>query len=82
MRGPDHPGVHASVHHGLAIPREGDYFGAAVNLTARLLVQADRDELVATREVIEACDGHEWEPAGSLTIRGISGSVEVFRLVR
>ncbi|HUO73968.1 MAG TPA: adenylate/guanylate cyclase domain-containing protein [Solirubrobacteraceae bacterium] len=82
MRGPDHPGVHASVHHGLAIPREGDYFGAAVNLTARLLVQADRDELVATRIVVERCSSHRWEPAGALRIRGISHDVEVFRLLR
>ncbi len=82
MRGPDHPGVHASVHHGLAIPREGDYFGAAVNLTARLLVQADRDELVATRIVVEQCTEHRWERAGTLQIRGISHEVEVFRLQR
>ncbi len=76
------PGVHASVHHGLAIPREGDYFGAAVNLTARLLVQADRDELVATRIVVDRCSDHAWERAGALQIRGISHEVEVFRLLR
>ena len=82
MRGPEHPGVHASVHHGLAIPREGDYFGAAVNLTARLLGQADRDELVGTRAVVESCSGLSWEAAGTLRIRGISDEVEVFRLQR
>jgi adenylate cyclase len=53
MRAPGQPGVHASVHHGLAIPREGDYFGSSVNLTARLLGEAGRDELVATAEVVE-----------------------------
>lgn len=76
------PGVHASVHHGLAIPREGDYFGAAVNLTARLLARADRDELVATRVVADACVGVSWEPVGSMRVRGIASAVEVFRLRR
>jgi class 3 adenylate cyclase len=80
--GPDVPGVHASVHHGLAIPREGDYFGASVNLTARLLAFADRDQLVATRSVLEHCSNLEWERAGTLRIRGISDEVEVFRLKR
>jgi class 3 adenylate cyclase len=82
MRSTEQIGVHASVHHGLAIPREGDYFGAAVNLTARLLSQADRDELVATREVVERCSEHSWERATTLQIRGISEDVEVFRLRR
>jgi len=82
MSAPGDPGVHASVHHGLAIPREGDYFGAAVNLTARLLAFADRDELVATRSVLERCDGMQWERAGTLRIRGVSHDVEVFRLKR
>jgi class 3 adenylate cyclase len=40
MRAPDRPGVHASVHHGHAIPREGDPFGSVINLTARLLSAA------------------------------------------
>ncbi len=82
MAAHDQPGVHASVHHGLAIPREGDYFGASVNLTARLLAFADRDELVATRPVLEHCTELHWERAGTLRIRGISREVEVFRLKR
>lgn len=82
MRGPGHPGVHASVHHGLAIPREGDYFGAAVNLTARLLAEAGRDELIATAAVVDRCPDCDWRHAGSVRIRGISGEVEVFKLSR
>jgi adenylate cyclase len=81
MRAPDQPGVHASVHHGLAIPREGDYFGSAVNLTARLLGAADRDELVATREVVERCRDLDWVPAGTVRVRGVTSDVEVFKLL-
>jgi adenylate cyclase len=80
MRSPDQPGVHASVHHGVAVPREGDYFGKAVNLAARLLALADRDELLATTPVVEQCSGLEWEHCGSEPMRGFSDDVRVFRL--
>jgi adenylate cyclase len=80
MRAPDGPGVHASVHHGHAIPREGEYFGAMVNLTARLLGEAGRDELAATRPVIERCPDVIWHPEGTHRIRGIEAPVEVFKL--
>jgi class 3 adenylate cyclase len=82
MRASDVPGVHASVHRGVAIAREGDYFGGAVNLAARLLAAAGCDELVATAAVVEACDGsHSWQPLGVRRIRGVSEPVEVFRLI-
>jgi adenylate cyclase len=75
------PGAHASVHEGAAIAREGDYFGSAVNLTARLLTTADRDELVATTAVVHATEGaFAWESRGTRRIRGISEPVELFRL--
>jgi adenylate cyclase len=80
---PDTPGVHASVHKGVAIAREGDYFGGAVNLAARLLAAANRNELLGTRAVVqEAGEAFDWEPAGSQRIRGVRDAVEVFRLVR
>lgn len=74
-------GVHASVHSGVAIVREGDYFGSAVNLAARLLAVAGRNELVATEPVVEACDDEfEWMPLGLRHIRGVAERVEVFKL--
>lgn len=82
MRDPGNPGVHASVHHGLAIPREGDYFGSVVNLTARLLDEASRDELVGTRIVVDQCEGLRWEPAGTVRVRGVPEDVDVFKLRR
>jgi class 3 adenylate cyclase len=74
-------GVHASVHHGVAVAREGDYFGEAVNLAARLLDVAERDELVATPTVADACGGRSrWESVGVRSFRGVSEPVEVLRL--
>jgi adenylate cyclase len=81
MRSDDTPGVHASVHHGVALYREGDYFGKAVNLAARLLGQAGRGELVASEAVARATEGRfDWEHLGSRRIRGVSEPVDAYRL--
>jgi adenylate cyclase len=81
MRGGGAPGVHASVHHGIALYREGDYFGQSVNLAARLLGLAGRDELLASDAVVRATEGQfDWEPRGSHTIRGFGEPVDVYRL--
>jgi len=82
MRGDDAPGVHASVHHGVVLYREGDYFGRAVNLAARLLGLAGRDELFASEAVVRATAGRfDWESLGDQDIRGFSEPVCVYRLV-
>jgi adenylate cyclase len=81
MRVPRMPRVHASVHRGVAIVREGDYFGGSVNLAARLLNAAEGDELVATRSVVDSCDDEfEWEAIGQRRVRGVADLVDVYRL--
>jgi adenylate cyclase len=81
MRGIDTPGVHASVHSGVALVREGDYFGSAVNLAARLLLAAERDELVATQPVVDATGKtFLWDPAGTRQVKGMADPVELYRL--
>jgi adenylate cyclase len=75
------PGVHIGVHRGVAIARSGDYFGGSVNLAARLLALAGRDELVATRGVVDASDDRfDWTPAGEHVLRGVPDPVPIFRL--
>jgi adenylate cyclase len=64
--------AHASIHCGVAIARDGDYFGSAVNLAARLLGAAGRDELLATRPVIDStAEACRWAPAGARDVRGL-----------
>jgi adenylate cyclase len=83
MRVADGPGIHASVHQGTAIAREGDYFGSAVNLAARLLSAAGQHELLATTSVVDATSSSFlWETAGPLRLRGFNDPIEVSRLVR
>lgn len=81
MRSDGYPGVHASVHYGTAIVREGDYFGSTVNLAARLLAVAGKGELVASRAAVQACDGQfSWQPVGPVRLRGFAEPIDVLRL--
>jgi adenylate cyclase len=81
MRDHDGPGLHASVHRGIAVARDGDYFGSAVNLAARLLAAADKHQIIATRAVADETGRHfSWHAAGVLRIRGFAEPVEAFRL--
>ncbi len=74
-------GVHASVHQGVALYRDGDYFGRTVNLAARLLTLAGNDELVASEAVVAATGGEfGWKSDGAHQLRGVGEPVEVFRL--
>jgi adenylate cyclase len=81
-RSEEGPGVHASLHQGVAVAREGDLFGSVVNVAARILGAARRDELMATATVAEATgSAFDWEHAGASYIRGLSQTVDLCRLV-
>jgi class 3 adenylate cyclase/streptogramin lyase len=69
---------------GEAIPVQGGYRGAALNLAARLCGQARAGEILAAREVTHLArriDGGRYEDRGSLTFKGISDPVVVVRIV-
>ncbi len=80
MRGADAPALHAGLHHGLAVFRDGDYFGRAVNLASRLLSRARSDELLATAPVAEASPELEWRSLGAKSIRGFREKLEIYAL--
>lgn len=76
--------IRAGIHHGHAIPIEGnDYLGAAVNLTARLTHEARPGELIATEVVSEQATrrGDLVTPLGPRRLRHIGEPVEVFSIV-
>ena len=50
MLGHGAPAVRVGLHHGSAIEREGDYFGAAVNLAARVSGVATGGEVLLTAQ--------------------------------
>jgi class 3 adenylate cyclase/YHS domain-containing protein len=45
------PALRAGLHHGTAIERDGDVFGAAVNLAARVAAEAYAGEVLATEAI-------------------------------
>ena len=48
MRGHGAPAVRVGLHHGPSVERDGDFFGAAVNLAARVSGQAAGGEVLVT----------------------------------
>ena len=48
MLGHGAPAVRVGLHHGTAVERDGDYFGAAVNLAARVSAEANGGEVLLT----------------------------------
>jgi adenylate cyclase len=75
------PPLHGGIHRGEAVFREGDYFGTAVNLTARLAAMAHRGELWATESVVAATDNElTWQPRGRRRLAGIPELVALFSL--
>ncbi|MDQ3933724.1 MAG: adenylate/guanylate cyclase domain-containing protein [Actinomycetota bacterium] len=76
------PGVHASLEHGVAVARDGDYFGRTVNVAARILAAAGRDELIATAAVAQATEStFDWADAGARRVRGVSEPLGLCRLI-
>lgn len=50
----DFPGVRVGIHAGGVIERDGDYFGATVNLAARVCAQAKTGQILCTSCVAQA----------------------------
>lgn len=74
------PQVRVGVAAGHAVTRGGDWFGSPVNLASRLSAIARGGSVLATAEVHEASAGQfHWSPAGLRRIRGVHGTVAVFR---
>lgn len=68
---------------GEAVPVQGGYRGAALNLAARLCGQARAGEVLASREVTHLArrlDGIRYEDRGALTFKNIPDPVEVVRV--
>ena len=85
MRGHGAPAVRVGLHHGPAIERNGDYFGAAVNLAARVSAEASGGEVLLTGETAALAPdlaGVFYEPRGRRTLRNVRDPVELFAATR
>lgn len=85
MAGHGAPAVRVGMHHGPCVERDGDFFGAAVNLAARVSAQAVGGEVLLTAETAALAAGVEgvfYEPRGRQELRNVRAPVELFAAVR
>ena len=85
MQGHGAPAVRVGLHHGPAIERERDYFGAAVNLAARVSAAATAGEVLLTAQTAALAadlDGVVWESRGRQMLRNVREPVELLAAVR
>jgi len=67
------------LHQGLTLYRDGDYYGRAVNLAARVGARAAGGEVLVTRPLVDAAGRHlEFERIGEVKLKGFSESTELF----
>jgi adenylate cyclase len=67
------------VHAGDSLYRDGDYYGRAVNLAARVGARAAGGEVLVTRPVVEAAGGHlAFEPIGEVKLKGFREATDLF----
>ncbi len=76
------PAFRAGLHHGDAVERGGDWFGATVNLAARVAAQAHGGQVLATDVVARAAvaAGVPVVDLGSFELRHITQPVELFEV--
>jgi adenylate cyclase len=85
LQGPGAPAIRVGLHHGPAIERDADYFGAAVNLAARVSAAATGGEVLLTAQTAALApdlDDVLYEPRGCQTLRNVRNPVELVAAVR
>ena len=70
--------VRVGIHEGTAILKNGDYFGRAVALAARVAAHADGGQVLVTTPVVEALQDFEVESLGEFELRGLGGVHELW----
>lgn len=77
------PGLRAGIFCGQAVERDGDYFGAAVNLAARISAHARADEVLCG-ESVAAAVANDAElrvlPLGAVAFKNVAHPVAVFSI--
>jgi adenylate cyclase len=79
------PTVRVGLHHGPAVERKGDYFGASVNLAARVSALASGGEVLLTGHTAALApdlEGVLYESRGRQTLRNVAEPLEIFAALR
>lgn len=75
-------GVRVGMHTGPAVQRHGDWFGATVNIAARVADLADADEVLLTADTLARAraEAHDVRSLGVRRLRNVSRPVELHAL--
>ena len=76
------PLLRIGLHHGPVVERGGDWFGATVNVAARIAALAQPDQVVATAAVADAAEhaGLAVAALGPTALRGIPEPVDLYAI--
>ncbi len=81
--GEEFPQLRAGAAAGLAVSREGDWYGPPVNLASRVTGIARPGSVLATADVRDASgDGYAWSSAGAHELKGLKRRVPLYRARR
>ncbi len=78
------PSVHAGIHAGSVLERDGHYFGTALNLTARVAAHARGGQILCTEQAIKLAgdlDDIEYRALGLTRFKNITDPVAIFEVV-
>ncbi len=70
------------INAGEAVEEENDFFGAAVQMTARICDKAAKDNIWVSQAVVDGCKGQKFGfiPRGGFEMKGIQGSKRLFEV--
>ena len=77
--------LHAGIHAGPMIRRDGDYFGTVVNVASRVAAEAASGEVLVTPEVVDAWEGNggiRFDALGAVALKNVARPVDLFRARR
>lgn len=83
---PGRPAVRIGIHCGDAVERDGDYWGHAVNVAARLAARAEPCEILTTDGVKASIDSSPapsdlvFEPLGRQQLRNVAETLELYAI--
>jgi class 3 adenylate cyclase len=79
---PDFPALRAGLHHGEAAEREGQFYGTAVNIAARLTAQAGGGQVVSSETIVGAAQaaGLSYRSLGHVRLKNLREPLELFAL--
>lgn len=70
------------VNAGEAVEEENDFFGAAVQMTARICDKAAKDNVWVSQSIVDGCKGQKFGfiPRGGFEMKGIQGAKRLFEV--